>query len=434
MKNNQTEEKAKKQKVKLSRAMSILFVVLSVLAAFVLWVYAIGYDSTLFERTFDGISVVIEGEAALRDTKGYTLASGQEFSSITVVAKGKMSELNELSADDFRAVIDVSQAQAAGDQTLNIVVYSPNGIEIVSQSSTTASVFVDEFTQKNELLSVSVDVGNSYIMAEGVTFVSASANPLSVLVEGPASVIGQIKGAYVKFDLENRVITDNIYGYGAIELRDADGRVIDNPYIKLSDTTAYVTVSVTKQKSIPVRVAFTGGVFSPSDAAIELSASAITVSGTPEALKSIDELVLNIDETAIDGSKSFEFPIGSLLPNGVSNESGSSKISVKVTMPELAVRAYRIKKEAISVINLPENSAFEISDDITVYLIGPREAFGSVDRNALSATVDFNRITIEDEGYSGSALIELGNEYDGIYVLNKEYTVYFTVSILKKSI
>jgi hypothetical protein len=100
-------------------------------------------------------------------------------------------------------------------------------------------------------------------------------------------------------------------------------------------------------------------------------------------------------------------------------------------MPELAVRAYRIKKEAISVINLPENSAFKISDDITVYLIGPREAFGSVDRNALSATVDFNRITIEDEGYSGSASVELGNEYDGIYVLNKEYTVYFTVSIIK---
>ncbi|MBR5858665.1 MAG: hypothetical protein IKZ05_01955 [Clostridia bacterium] len=431
MKNNESEAKAKQQKQNAPRTSTVIFIVISVIAAFVLWVYAIGYDSTLFERTFDGVSVVIEGESELAASKGYILASEQSFSSITVVAKGKRSELNELSAADFRAVIDVSQAQSAGDQTLNIVVYSPNGVEVVSQSSTTANVFVDEFTQKNELLSVSVDIGNSYVMAEGVTFVSASVNPLSVLVEGPASVIGSIDSACVKFDLENRVISENIYGYGTIELRDANGKVIDNPYVKVSDTVAYVTVAVTKQKTVPVRVQFTGGVFAPSDAAIMLSASTVTVSGSPEALKAIDELVLNIDETAIDGAQSFEFSISSLLPKGVSNESGSSKINVSVTMPELAVRSYRIKASAISVINLPDDIKFKIKDDLTVYLVGPRDAFDQVERELLTATVDFNRISVEDEGYSGAAVIDFGGEYEGIYLLNREYTVKFTLEIIK---
>ncbi len=426
--NNVSEEAGKQQKTNAPRASSIVIIVISVLAAFVLWVYAIGYDSTLFERTFDGVTVVIEGEGELVVSKGYTLAAGQEFSSITVVAKGKRSELNELDSSDFRAVIDVSQAQGAGEQVLNIVVYSPNGIEVVSQSSTTATVFVDEFTQRNELLSVSVDIGNSYIMSEGVTFVSATANPLSVLVSGPASVIGNVKGAYVRFDLENKVISENIYGYGTIELRDANGNVIDNPYVTVSDSTAYVTVSVTKQKSVPVRVQFTGGVFSTSDAAVNLSTAAITVSGSPEALKSIQELVLNIDETTIDGYGEFEFPIGTMLPEGVSNDSGSSKITVRVTMPELAVRGYRIKSESITVINLPEGSEFEIEEDLNIRLVGPREAFDAVDRGALTATVDFNRVTVEPDGsYTAEAVISLGGEYEGIYILNDKYTVNFTI-------
>lgn len=427
-KNNISEASKTKNNENAPRTASIVFIIISVLAAFVIWVYAIGYDSTLFERTFDGVSVVIEGESALAESKGFTLASGQEFSSITVVAKGKRSELNELDSSDFRAVIDVSQAQVAGTQTLNIVVYSPNGIEVVSQSSTTATVFVDEFTQKNELLSVSVDIGNSYIMAEGVTFVTANANPLSVLVSGPASVLDSVKGAYVRFNLENKVISDNIYGYGAIELRDANGNVIDNPYVTVSDTTAYVTVSVIKQKSVPVRVQFTGGMFDPKDVALDISVPSVTISGAPEALKSIEELVLNIDETTVDEYAEFDFPIGTMLPEGVSNDSGVSKITVKVTMPELAVRGYRIKAEAINVINLPQGQSFKIKDDLEIRLIGPRDAFKEFDRSALAATVDFNRVTVEPDGsYTAEAVISLGGDYEGIYPLNAGYTVNFTV-------
>lgn len=426
--NNMSEEAKVKQKERMPRISSIALIVLSFLAAFVIWIFAIGYDSTLFERTFDGVSVVIEGEEALVASKGYTLAEGQEFSSITVVAKGKRSELNELDSSDFRAVIDVSQSQGAGNQTLNIIVYSPNGIEVVSQSSTTATVFVDEFTQKNELLSVSVETGNSYIMSEGVTFVDATANPLSVLVSGPASVLDSVKGAYVKFNLDGYEISDNIYGYGVIELRDANGNVIDNPYISISDSTAYVTVTVTKQKAVPVRVAFTGGIFDPKDVGITVSAPSVTVSGSPEALKSIEELVLSIDETTIDGSGTFEFPVGAMLPAGVSNDSGVSKITVDVTMPKLAVRGYRIKADKISVVNLPEGSTFKINQDLDIHLVGPRAAFDAVDRGAITATVNFDRVTVEPDGtYTAEAVISLGGEYDGIYVLNESYTVNFSI-------
>ncbi len=431
MKNNGNPEEVKKQKKeKLPRVKKIVFIFLSLVGALFVWLYAIGYDSTLFERTFDGIPVVIEGENELRDSKGFTLAEGQEFSSITVVAKGKRSELNELSASDFRAVVDVSKSEAAGDQTLAITVYSPNGIEVVSQSSTTVNIFVDEFTQRNELLSVSVDIGNQYVMTEGITFVSATANPLSILVSGPSSVLDTIDSAYVDFNLDGREIKESLYGYGEIKLRDKNGKDIESDYIMKSETTAYVTVNVTKQKVLPIRVVFTGGVFDPKDVTVESSASYITVSGTPESLISLTELVLEIDETTIDGSEKFEFSVGGMLPKGVTNESGISKINVNVTLPKLAVRTYTVSKENITVINLPEGSNFTVSDGLEVHIIGERDAFSQIDRKLISATVDFNRVTVEPDGsYTGEAIISLGAEYSGIYIHNAGYKVNFTVEV-----
>ena len=419
----------KKQNKRITNSQKAVIFALSFLGAFLLWLYAIGYDSTLFERTFDGVEVVIEGETALAENSGFTLAREQEFSSITVVAKGKRSELNALDSSDFRAVIDVSQAQSAGTQTLNIVVYSPNGIEVVSQSSKTATVYVDEFTQREEMLSVSVETGDGYVMTEGVTFVTAVANPLSVIVSGPASVLDSVEGAYVKFNLDGYEISDDLYGYGAIELRDKNGRVIDNPYVTVSETTAHVAITVTKQKTIPVRVMFTGGVFDTTDVSVEVSLPSIDVSGSKNALSGLDELVLKIDETAIDGSQEFEFNVGSLLPSGVTNESGASKITVKVTMPKLTVRSYRIKADKIIIENLPEDKEYIIKNDITVKIYGAREAFDEVDFDLITANIDFDRLTVEDDGmYSAKAAVSLGDEYKGIYILNEDYTVEFEIT------
>ncbi len=430
-KNNLPEEAKTKQNEHMPHIKKIAVMLLAIIGGFMLWIYAIGYDSTMFERTFDGVEVVIEGEDALALNKGYTLAENQKFSSVTVVARGKRSELNELDSSDFRAVIDVSQAENAGDQTLNIVVYSPNGIEVVHQSSTTATVFVDEFTQRNELISVSVETGSNYIMAEGVTFVNAVANPLTVLVSGPASVLDSIEGAYVKFSLDGHTVSENIYGFGEIELRDKNGNVIENPYVSVSESTAYVAVSITKQRVVPVRVSFSGGVFDSKDVTVETSVGYITVSGSPDMVDSFDEIRVTIDETAINGSANYEFSVASLLPSGISNESGVSKLNVKITLPKLALRGYTIKPEKINVINLPEGKTFKINNELNVNLIGPREEFDNVDRDALTATVDFDNVVVEPDGsYTALAVISLGNEYNGIYVQNIGYTVNFTLENL----
>ncbi len=418
----------------MSRASKIVVFIAALFCSFLLWIYAIGYDSTLFERTFNGIPVEIQGEELLADSKNFMLAPGQKFSSITVVVKGKRSELNELSAQDFRAVVDVSLAEGSGEQQFNIVVYAPNGIEVISQSSMTVRAYVDNFTQKSQLLSVSVDIGNEYLMSEGVTFVDTIANPAAITVSGPASVLDRIEGAYVDFDLEDYPVKDTIYSYGAIELRDKNGNVINDPYVKISDNTAYVTVNVTKQKTVPVDIMFVGGIFENSGEDYPISYisshSSVSVSGSPSALDAITSVVLEIDETTVNGKQSFEFPIGSMLPEGVSNNSGTSKIVVDVTMPsEFYTREYSIAPENITIENLPEGYEYTVSQGINVTLIGPAEAFEFFDPAMLKASADYRVLKDNMDGtYTAKAKISFGLEHSAIYVLNLGYTVDFTVN------
>ncbi len=430
---NKNSEKNPKHIEQMSRTKKIIVFVGAVLGAFLLWIYAIGYDSTLFESTYNGIPVAVEGESKLAEHKGFTLAEGQDFSSITVVAKGKRSELNALKPTDFHAYVDVSLADKAGNQTLNIIVKAPNGIEIVSQSSSTVDVFVDEFTQHNEPLTVDVNSGE-YLLGEGVASVNMSANPASVTVSGPKSILDTIGGAYVDFDLGGQEIRENIRGYGAIKLRDKNGKEINNAYVTLSDSTAEVAITVTRAKSVPVKVVFVGGRF-PSNVNGENGVSytkshdSIVVKGSSEKLSSINEIILEVDETKLQPGKTNEikFTAASELPEGISSDSVSI-ITVSVTMPTLSVRTYTVSKDSITVVNLPEGYTYKISDRLKVKVIGQIEAFESFDSSLITAEIDFNDITVNPDGtYSANAKIDLGNENPLVYLQNLEYTVEFTV-------
>ena len=307
-KNN--KEKKKLASVETPRLVKIAAIAGSILGAFLLWLYVIGYDSTQFEKKFDGVLVVIEGVEELSKTKGYTLQNEEKTSYITVVARGKRSVLNELEPEDFRAVVDVSETNSAGKQKFDIIVDTPNGVEVASQSSTKWELVVDKYIKRNEPLEVKVDMGKGNpVMTDGVFKFETTVNPLTVEVEGPESMLDQIDGAYVRFVLDDKIISNNINGWGPIELRDKDGNVINNPYIKLRENTAYVEIKVIKKKTVPVEVVFNGDLeLNPVQSATP-SVQSITVIGNTAELDKFNKYVIKIDEATVSSSCELEFPI-----------------------------------------------------------------------------------------------------------------------------
>lgn len=407
----------------------ILVFCLALIPAFALWIYAIGYDSTLFQSTYNGIAVTVVGEDALREASGLTLAAEQYFSSITVVATGKRSELNMYESSDFTATADVSSVREAGWYSIPIKVSSPNGIEIASQSSAAVEVYIDEFIQRAQMLTVSVDTGTSYVMYDGVVSVSAVANPLMITVSGPKSVLDSVHGAFVKFNLDGVVIDGPIQGYGEIELRDKNGKVITNPYITLSESTAFVSVSVISEKTVPVKVVYTGNVLGADSIGTVLSHQSIKVKGSPDVLEGFSEIVIAIDERTIKESTQLDFQINGLLPQGVVNASGVSGITVDVSLPALAVREFVIPSSAVRFINVPEERAAEAILGCEITVIGAADAVDSIDIKNIILTVDCSRYTV---GYGGVYVavpdIDIGVDMAGMYILESDYKVNFSLT------
>jgi hypothetical protein len=83
----------------------------------------------------------------------------------------------------------------------------------------------------------------------------------------------------------------------------------------------------------------------------------------------------------------------------------------------------------ITVENLPNGASYNVKSAIDVNLIGPRDAFDAIDRDLLSATVDFDDVRVNPDGsFTAKAVISLGADYEFIYVQNLDYEVTFTIN------
>lgn len=423
---------------KMSRLSKTLVLLTAVIGAFLVWVYAIGYDNTQYERQFSGIEVEITGQKELKQINNYTLAEGQTISSINIVAKGKKAELNQLNESNFRAVVDISSAVRPGEQTFNITVKSPNGIEVVSQSSSTVILFVDEFTQKT--------VKVSYDMPEysgtDIKELQYTVSPEYINVKGPRSKIDEIKAGYVKIGFSGEIgdSVDTKTGTGGIELRDESGYTVDNPYFELSETSASYSVTVIRSKTVPVKTAFIGGAFDTGLATsiVQTSGGAefysIELTGTASALKAIDELVLNVDETTIESKKTFTISeIQTNLPAGVTDGNDIlSKAEVTVTLPKLRSRSYTLSEANVVVTELPEGYDFKVVTKIKITVMGASDAIGDFSADRLTAYIAYDgsgegvftaipRIVI-DEAFTG-----------GVYVAGEIPEISFTVFLTEKN-
>jgi YbbR domain-containing protein len=420
-KNNTAERKTKLARVAVIAA--------SALGALFLWIYAIGYDSTQFERTFDGIQVVFEGEEQLRQEKGFTLPYKQENFSISIVAQGKRSELNSLDATSFKAVIDISKAEEAGEQTFDIVVQTPNGITVSDQSSYTATILVDEFTIRPQLLNVNPD--KSYYTtkyAEDIIDHKFDINPKTVVVEGPKSILDKIAEVYVDFDLDGSIITDDIKGWGAICLRDKNGTEIINPYIKLSETTAYFMIEVVKEKTVPVKYDFKGETqFQPLQN-ITLSHDSITVQGPSSALNSFNEYIITIDETTIGSFTEINHLVS--LPDKISRAEGTpSEIKVRVDLrADMATRSFRFSANEISVTGAPDNVVCNIRDNVNITIVGLKDVVSLLKREDIKVSLDYGTRTPNPDGsFKSEITVDLGESVVGAYAVKDNKTVSFNI-------
>ena len=369
----------------------ILSGLLSIAIAFGLWLYVITYVSSASESTFYNIPVVFEGEALLND-RGLML-SNKEDTTITLVLSGSRSDLAKVNSSNITVKASLTGIYEPGE---NI----PLTYSISYPGDVPSNAFVEE-SKNPETVRVSVEklVSNKEIpvmvkyngtaVPEGFMCdkENAQLDHNVILISGPGSVADQISQAIIEVDLtEQRESISQSYRY---TLCDGEGNPVDAENITVNTEEVHLDLKIrrVKEVALKVNVVYGGGV-AENNVAVTLDNDTIRLSGGEAVLDALGDEILLGSINLADLDKSQEVPMPINLPEGVTNETGITEVTVTVRF--IGVNTREMSVANIEILNVPEGMEVDlITKKLTVIVRGPTGMLSNLTEEDIFATVDF---------------------------------------------
>jgi YbbR domain-containing protein len=299
----------------------ILAKLFCLIAATCVWMYVMNLEAVDYERTFTQIPVVIDGVTQLHADSNMSVISGYD-NTVDVVITGKKSDVQNLTAEDIRASVDVSTMTAAGKFSVPVQVQPPAGFTVANADSLMAELYVDVNTERE----IPVRITNlDYIVSSAYTMGTPVLSHEKVTVKGPAQVLDLIDCAALEFDLGT--VTTSTIMVGTPRLEDADGVRVSNPYVRCDINEITVEIPVTMTLEIPLVASYKVPELKTGWKA-EIRPATVTVVGDPMLMTNLNEIVVyEIPVGVTEG----EYVVGGgiiNLPKGVSVVDAPTSITI----------------------------------------------------------------------------------------------------------
>lgn len=405
---------------------NILTALLSLVIAFGLWLYVVTVVSPNSDNTYNGVSVVLQGEAVLEE-RGLMITTRQ-LPTVSLRLEGNRSELQKLNSSNISVTVDVSKIVEPGEHNLTI---SPNNIrlpgDVSSNAITVASRNPDYIKleiKKRESKPVPVSV--QYNGEVPIDYVADKENCVldynEVQISGPSDVIEKIAMARVEVDLTDK--TTSIKEDLPITLCDEQGLPVDAELVTTDTATVNLNLRILRLKQVYLKVNVLGGAGATEQTStIERDPEYIFVSGTEDVLANLDTITvgtINLGEIFDDTTELFAIE----LPEGVVNETETDEVTVNISFPNLAVKTLDVTN--IVATNVPEGKSVEfVTKTLQVRFRGPKALIDALQPEHVTVTVDC--INALDGISTLRTVVTLSPEYAQIGAVGS-YTVSATLS------
>ena len=365
--------------VKRSKGYDLLAKIIAVLAAVIIWIYAVQTESPAYEDT---LTVTVDITNIPSDL---SVISGDN-TTVELTVRGKKSDITGLKPDDVSAFADASTVSGSGIYSLPVKAILPDNLTLIDTYPETVNVYLGTTTSKH--LPIQVELRN-YTVESGYTLESTVADVTGLTIKGPGNELDKIASAKVVLELGN--ITSSMTASGSVVLFDKEGNVYSHPYVTSNVTNVLVRIEVHTYKTIPVTVDYKYGYFNSSNEDITINPATITVKGTVEALAGLDGImVTTIDETQFykDGDTNVRFT----LPEGVTSVDNVNTVLVKVEHKNTQLRTVTVSKSQFKLDNVKEGEVFVINTEyLNVTLRGPlNDYFANLSSKDITVLVDMS--------------------------------------------
>lgn len=393
---------------------------LSLAVAFGLWLFVVNTVSQQDDRTYYNVPVVMEGESILNEDN--LMITSRSTSTVSVHLSGPRGELNKITNSNSLTVkVDLSKISEPGeDIPLAYTVVYPsnvNGSNLTEESRNPQVIYVDVDYRRTKEIPVQVSWTGS--RSEDYIYDTENAvldNP-TITVAGPAAVVDQIDHAQIEVDLSEQVKSiSQSYRY---TLCNADGEPVDAQQIVTSVEEVRLDMQIQRIKELDlvVDVVYGGGA-TASNTEITLSQETLRVSGGEAVLSELGDsfTVCTINLADVERSSTeLTFPIN--LPEGVTNQTGVSELTVKIRISDVMTKEVTI--ENFRMVNVPEGLSAEIiTASLTVKVRGPADEITRLEEEDIVAEVDFTNAEVGTATYRVSVIFPEGFESVGALKTN----------------
>lgn len=364
------------------------------------WFNVTDSSAEIASRSFDNVSVVIEGESALSRNNMAVFELLDKTVSVSV--EGAKNKVDALDEDDIVAYINVSDVKTTGTVRLSVSVKGAGRLD-TSVYPSSVKTFIDERAEKD----VPVKVIPTYSITSNYSH-TVSSNIDTVTVTGAKSILNTVKEARSTPDLG--VLTTSNTANSPIFLVDENGIDVTSLYVTPSVSNVVVKVEVYTEKTVPLTYSFKHGYILDKNIKVTLSPAEITLRGDPSVLEGLNELnLIEIDETKVSGST--DMIVKASLPGGVTDVNKTAAFNVNIELLKCMKGSVTISKADITVKN-PEGYTygFEDAQFVIEYIVdsGSAKKVSAADFEVMIDLSTANegtnyiipKITVKDKGFT----------------------------------
>lgn len=398
----------------------IVKILFPLVLAFGLWLYVVTVVSPGSETVIHNVQVTVPSQRVLWQ-RGLMIVSDTELT-VDVKLEGNRTDLNNLDKSDIIVEVDLTKIYDAGTHETACNVRVSGNVAAQADPGTVKLVVVER-QEKPMPITVKFEGNTPDNYVKGKVELDRD----TVTIVGPKSLVNTVAEVAVTVDLNGH--KSDIEQTLPIVLLDNQGAPVNGLAVmdtetenEISEVSVHVPVVMFKELPVIVNL-ISGGGATAQNTKLELSDATISVSGPETILQGMTELVLgSINLAEVEDSETFEFDVK--LPQDVVNETGVTKITATVTLPELMTQTFLVNQ--IRYENLPEGMEAELAAKVVEVTVRGSEALVSqMSKDNITVMVDLTGATVGTERYT--ATIRFSEIYQEVGALG-DYMIPATIT------
>ena len=369
---------------------NLMWKILSVVIAILMWSYIVSADSSITRtKVLSSVDVSLSGQSVLQSRLlAVVMDEDEALASVRVKVKVPQANYARVTADSVSVELDLSRVRQTGRQEVELVGTTAYG-EVVQITPSTLEVDIEPMDTR--VVPVNVELQNQD--EDKYYYVVSQSNPSQLTISGASSVVQRIAQAQALVNVEGMTTGRNVSVKYA--LLDEEGSEVTQLVSKpTSSVMVGLSIDPIARLSVDasIETATTGTL--PDGyriTRVEVQPETITVAGDPSLLGELD--VLTFEQVNVTGRTQSFSTVATVNALDAMKYVSTRQVTVTVYIEEESQVA-RFENVKLSVTGLKEGCRAELSDEtVRVKATGAYSEMGQLTESHLLADVDLTGLT-----------------------------------------